>query len=83
MQVNILFFSVLKDITGTESVPWTISHNTPPTIGSLLESLYERWPELKQWDESLLLAMNHEYVRRSTALVNNAEVAIMPPVQGG
>ncbi|MBK8095381.1 MAG: MoaD/ThiS family protein [Verrucomicrobiaceae bacterium] len=49
----------------------------------LLESLYQRWPRLREWDGSLLLALDQTYVKRDAVLHDGAEVAIMPPVQGG
>ena len=45
--------------------------------------LYARWPKLAEWDSSLLVALDHAYVKRDAALHDGAEVAIMPPVQGG
>ena len=41
------------------------------------------WPKLAEWDSSLLVAVDHAYVKRDAALHDGAEVAIMPPVQGG
>ncbi|WP_166442776.1 MoaD/ThiS family protein [Phragmitibacter flavus] len=81
MKVNVLFFSVLKDLTGTAETPWPIQPGT--TLNHLLEELYQHWPALKEWDQSLLLAINQEYSPRETLLPNHAEIAIMPPVQGG
>jgi molybdopterin converting factor small subunit len=81
VKVNILFFSVLKDLTGTTETTWPISPGT--TLNDLLHQLYQHWPTLQEWDQSLLLAINHEYSPRETLLPNHAEIAIMPPVQGG
>jgi hypothetical protein len=81
MKLQLLFFSVLQDITGTAELAWI---STPGTqVTDLLNSLYERWPKLRDWDSSLLVAINQTYVKREACLIDNAEVAIMPPVQGG
>ena len=81
MKVRILFFSVLRDITGNSEVTQIL----PPgaTVADLLKSCFTQWPALQKWDASLLLAVDQSYVKRSAALHEGAEVAIMPPVQGG
>jgi molybdopterin synthase catalytic subunit len=48
-----------------------------------MEGLFERWPRLGEWDASLLLAVDQEYVGREVVLRSGCEVAVMPPVQGG
>ncbi|MES2595811.1 MAG: MoaD/ThiS family protein [Verrucomicrobiota bacterium] len=81
MKVRVLFFSVLRDITGAAELEWTC----PPasSLAVLLEELYTRWPKLRAWDTSLLLAIDCAYVKRNTPLHEGCEVALMPPVQGG
>jgi molybdopterin converting factor subunit 1 len=81
MNVRVLFFSVLSDITGLAETK--IEMPSGATVNDLLIHVYERWPKLKAWDECLLLALNETYAKRDTALHENAEVAVMPPVQGG
>jgi molybdopterin converting factor small subunit len=81
MTVRVLFFSVLRDLTDAPEVSMQTSPDA--TIGTLLEECFTRWPKLRDWDTSLLVAVDQSYVRRSTPLHENAEVAIMPPVQGG
>lgn len=81
MTVRVLFFSVLKDITGADEMPWPVG--LPATVGDLLEELYQRWPRLREWDGSLLVAVDQTYVKRGEPLSAGCEVAIMPPVQGG
>ncbi|MCA1963313.1 MAG: MoaD/ThiS family protein [Prosthecobacter sp.] len=81
MKLRVLFFSVLRDLTGCEEVPWTC----PPgaDLNLLLEQLFAKWPALRPWEPSLLLAVDCTYVSRSHPLTEGCEVAIMPPVQGG
>lgn len=82
MKVRVLFFSVLKDIAGTDEVGWEIPAPAA-TLGDLLQQLEARWPKLRDWAPSLLLAVDQTYVKRDAALHDGAEVALMPPVQGG
>lgn len=81
MTVRVLFFSVLKDITSTDEAP--IECPAGSTMAELLDQLYHRWPNLRDWDRSLLLALDQTYVKRDAELHDGAEVALMPPVQGG
>ena len=81
MTVRVLFFSVLQDLTGTGEV--ALECPAGSTMADLLEIAYQRWPRLRDWDRSLLLALDQTYVKRDAALTDGAEVAIMPPVQGG
>lgn len=81
MTVRVLFFSVLKDLTGTDEVP--IACSADSTMADLLEIAFQRWPKLRDWDRSLLLALDQTYVKRDAVLHDGAEVAVMPPVQGG
>lgn len=81
MKVRVLFFSVLKDITGTDELTWQCEPEA--TVADLLNQMYEKWPALKEWDGSVLLAVDQMYVKRGAPLHEGAEVAVMPPVQGG
>ena len=76
-----LFFSVLRDITGTDEIVLELPAGS--TMADLLLQVESRWPKLRDWQNSLLLALDQTYVKRDTVLHDGAEVAIMPPVQGG
>ncbi len=79
--VRVLFFSVLRDVTGAAEL--TLELPEGATLAALLAELFDRWPHLRDWDASLLLAIDHDYATRDTRLHPGCEVAIMPPVQGG
>lgn len=81
MNVRILFFSVLRDITGVGEVSQSLDPGA--TVADLLAHCFAQWPALQKWDTSLLLAVDQSYVKRNEPLHEGAEVAIMPPVQGG
>jgi molybdopterin converting factor subunit 1 len=82
MKVRVLFFSVLQDIAGKGAHEIIVPEQSPK-VGDLLEVLHEKWPPLRAWDASLLIAMDQSYVRREDALREESEIAVMPPVQGG
>lgn len=81
MKVRVLYFSVLKDLTGTEESEIALAEGA--TVADLLANAFQKWPALQAWDASLLVAVDQTYAKRNTALHEGAEVAIMPPVQGG
>jgi len=45
--------------------------------------LYQKWPGLRAADASLRVAVNLDYTGRTDLIPPGAEVAVMPPVQGG
>ena len=79
--LRVLFFGHLPQITGCPQTEWPFNEAT--TVADLLESLYEKWPGLRASDSSLRVAVNLEYTGRSALIPPGAEVAVMPPVQGG
>jgi molybdopterin converting factor subunit 1 len=81
MKLRVLFFSVLRDITGSDEI--TLELPPGSTMGDLLLQIEARWPKLRDWQNSLLLALDQTYVKRDALLHEGGEVAIMPPVQGG
>ena len=80
MKIKILFFSLLRDLTGTDCLETSFDGNT---VADLLKKLYQDIPKLSEWDANLLIAVNSEYATRETAIKEGDEIAIMPPVQGG
>jgi len=81
MKLRVLFFSVLRDITGSDEIVLELPAGS--TMGDLLLQIESRWPKLRDWQNSLLLALDQTYVKREALLHDDGEVAIMPPVQGG
>jgi len=81
MKLRVLFFSVLRDITVTDEI--TVELPAGSTMADLMLQIESRWPKLRDWQNSLLLALDQTYVKRDAWLHDGGEVAIMPPVQGG
>ncbi|MES2470425.1 MAG: MoaD/ThiS family protein [Verrucomicrobiota bacterium] len=79
--LRVLFFGHLPQITECPQTEWPFKEAT--TVADLMESLYQKWPGLRASDSSLRVAVNLEYTHRSALLPPGAEVAVMPPVQGG
>ena len=84
IQVTVLFFSVLRDLAGTDQLSFELGGpGDGPALSDLLTVLYTAHPALERWDSRLLLAVNAEFATRGTPLKDGDEVALMPPVQGG
>lgn len=81
MKIRLLFFSILRDIAGADELMMELPNGA--CVSDLLDEAFTRWPKLKDWDASLLIAVDQTYAKRDAALHDGAEVAIMPPVQGG
>ena len=83
MTVRILFFSLLRDLAGSDEIAEVLPDGCEWTLGQLIERLQDLMPGLKDWDGRLLFAVNQAWSGRETILRDGDEVAIMPPVQGG
>ncbi|MEM7147705.1 MAG: MoaD/ThiS family protein, partial [Verrucomicrobiota bacterium] len=69
------------DIVGVEEMEREVVEGA--TVGDLLEGMIAEWPKLKDWEGRLLLAVDLAYAKPDVVLREGAEVAVMPPVQGG
>lgn len=82
MTVKILFFSLLREIVGKEEVELKVNFE-PCSVGSILNQVYSQWPSLKDWDSSILISLDLDYVNREVEVVDGQVIALMPPLQGG
>ena len=81
MNVQLQFFSRLRDLVGTPAMDLEVPEGT--TAANLLATLYSKVPALRDWDKSILVAAGVEFVGRDYVVKPNDEISIMPPVQGG
>ena len=81
MNVDVQFFSRLRDIAGVSAMALEVPEET--TVTALLDILYARAPDLRHWDKSILIAAGLEFVDREYVLQPSDQISIMPPVQGG
>ncbi len=81
MQIRVLFFGVLKDLTGTTDESVTLASDA--TVGDLLNQLESRSPRLKSILSSVAMSVNEEYAGPEAKLKQGDEVALLPPVSGG
>lgn len=81
MQIRVLFFGVLKDLTGKSAASIDLPDgSTARDAASLCATQY---PRIEPSLHSVAIAVNHEYASPDAVLHANDEVALLPPVSGG
>jgi MoaE-MoaD fusion protein len=81
VRIRVLFFGVLRDVTGLRED----SIDVPE--GGLAASVFDhystRFPRLGEMSKSIVLAVNQKFCAPSEALSDGDELAFLPPVSGG
>lgn len=81
MQVRVLFFGVLKDLTGRSSEVLTLPEEA--TAGDVVEHYETRLTSLNGKLSSVAVSVNQEYTGPEKKLHPGDEVGLLPPVSGG
>ncbi len=77
MQIKVIGFGQIREITGWDEKEYTDILETD----SLLMNLKGSFPSLAEL--SFRIAVNHTLVSENTPLLDNDEVALLPPFSGG
>ncbi len=81
MRVQVLFFGVLKDVTGLAR------EDLEMKPGSQLQSVFDHYaslfPRMAEFSSSIVIAHNRQFASRTVELNDGDEIAMMPPVSGG
>ncbi|MBN1305534.1 MAG: molybdopterin converting factor subunit 1 [Anaerolineales bacterium] len=81
MNVKVLFFANLRERAGSRQVELDLAPDV--TVAGLKKILLEKFPALKDYLPTVLVAVDREYAFDDTVLSDGAEVALFPPVSGG
>ena len=81
MQVQVLFFGVLKDLVGRSSDRITLPDNA--TAAHVLFYYRNGLTQLNGKHSSIAISVNQEYAGPTAVLKDGDEVALLPPVSGG
>ena len=81
MQVNVNFYSYLKELTGCSQLKETMPDGS--TLDDCFKRLSSRFPKLRSMEKSILMAVGVDYQERGYLLNPGDEVSFFPPVQGG
>ena len=80
-RVRVLFFGAAREAAADEA-ELTVEEGTTARAG--VERLFERYPDLRRFGPSLLVAVNQEYARDLEVVLRDGdELALFPPVSGG
>lgn len=82
IRVRVLFFGAARDAAGGDEIE--LDTAAPATAASIFEELTAKYPDLRRFGRSLLVAVNQEYARDAASAVEDGdEIAVFPPVSGG
>jgi sulfur-carrier protein len=77
MQINLIIFGRLTDITGKNSMTLP----DIPDTNALVKQMHTLYPALKQ--NKYVIAVDRKIISGNTILNENSTVAMMPPFSGG
>jgi molybdopterin converting factor small subunit len=77
MEVKVLFFGVLGEITGNDIKVY----REVKSIGDLRYRIEDDFPEVVHYN--YIISLNNEIITSDTELKHGDEVALMPPFAGG
>jgi molybdopterin synthase sulfur carrier subunit len=77
MQVKVLFFGVLAEVTGTSCKHFSDVR----TVGDLKFRIEDEFPEIVHYN--FRISLNNVLIDNDPELNDNDEVALMPPFAGG
>ena len=81
VQIRVLFFGMIRDITGLREDSLTLTSGGD--LGSVFEHYASRFPALRGMASSVVLALNQEFASPAAPVSEGDEVAFLPPVSGG
>jgi molybdopterin synthase catalytic subunit/molybdopterin converting factor small subunit len=81
MQVQVLFFGMLKELAGRGSDSLTLPDDA--TLRDLISHYEERVPRLRELVASIAMSVNQQYAGPEWKLKQGDEIGLLPPVSGG
>lgn len=81
MNVEVLFFARLRELTGTGSARLELPARSQ--VADAMEKLVELYPQLSESLGCCRIALNEEFASSEAELSADAVLAVIPPVSGG
>lgn len=82
MIIEVLYFAVLRDLTGSSEERIDVDESTT-SLGDLLDVLSRKHPALAGRLASVRVARNETFATLDTPLAAGDVIALIPPVAGG
>lgn len=81
MKLKVRLFALYREIIGKE----TIEVNIVPrcTIKIFIHLLIEKYPQLRKYQNDIIIALNHRCAKSSDKIKQGDIVVLFPPVNGG
>ena len=81
VRIRLLFFAVLRDITGVADANLDVPEGTRPR--DVWRSLRDQHRQLAAYEQPPMTAINESYASPDDPLRDGDELAFIPPVAGG
>jgi len=81
VKITVQFFSFLRQLTGQSEL--TLNLPDGSTVADALAQLHGKFPELKEAEKTMLIAVGVEFAMRPNQLHDGDVLSLMPPLQGG
>lgn len=77
MNTTVKFFASLRESIGVRQLELLLTGSTP------IAEIWDRATDKADMPENVLIAVNHEYVKKESVANPGDEIAFFPPVTGG
>jgi molybdopterin synthase sulfur carrier subunit len=77
MEVNVLFFGVLSEVTGSR----VRHYSGVSTLDTLKEKIQDDFPDIVHYN--YIISVNNTLISKDSPLNDGDEIAFMPPFAGG
>lgn len=78
---TVLLFSVLREKVGSREIHILLTE--PCTVSELLDAVCDRYPEVRDYRDTIRVGINAEYALPDQPVREGDEVALITPVSGG
>lgn len=82
VRVKVLFFGLLRDVTGTGEDILDLPH-PGPTLETVFQHYASLHPRLAELRRSIVIAQNQAFADPASLVSDGDEIAFLPPVSGG
>ena len=81
MRVKVLFFGMLRDVTGIPEDRLELPEGA--AVGAVFEHYAARYARIREMAGSIVMARNREFAGAAAPVAEGDEIAFLPPVSGG